>query len=600
MAHIKSLRGLFRQASALMQTEFLNLLLFIAAYALLQHYALAPLGRAFWNGLSPFFSALSLPFLPKDAFLLIPAALILFVYALWALAGCCVVLRLLSCAAGGRAAGFKTLWQSAWSGLCRGLLPKNWLMALFALSVVLPVKFGFDSNFGLLIQAFVKHPMLYAAAAAIVYWQVEWLFALVYYSDGCTRKEAVSASRRLVRGHRGEGLAGIILFPALVILSFVLLFLAGFILYALVLMPFKALSLAGLTVETMILYPLYTFVMSAAALMAEGTIVTVFYRKRRGLAFSLPSFLNGVRRRFAGRFPLDCILAFTGAGLLCVALLPALARVDPYLSRTAAHRTQITGHRGYAAAAPENTLPAFEAAIQSGADYAELDVQQTKDGVVVITHDSDLKRCTGSAANVYDLNFNEVRRLNAAAGYTGPGDYESVQIPTLDEAIKLCDGKIKLNIEIKNPAHSPGLEEKTVAIIKDNDFEKQCVITSTNYPSLTKIKALDPDLICGYTISAGSDYDYDLPDADFLSINAAFITPYSVRAIHDRGKTICAWTVDSPEKVRQMQAFGVDNIITDDPDMARATAVTGPDPLLALPVEPVIVNLFKENLLLNV
>lgn len=76
----------------------------------------------------------------------------------------------------------------------------------------------------------------------------------------------------------------------------------------------------------------------------------------------------------------------------------------------------VTAHRGYSAAAPENTLPAFQLAIDHGCERAELDVQMTKDGIVMVTHDANLRRCAGRNENIYDLTYGEVRRLDAGAG----------------------------------------------------------------------------------------------------------------------------------------------------------------------------------------
>ena len=139
----------------------------------------------------------------------------------------------------------------------------------------------------------------------------------------------------------------------------------------------------------------------------------------------------------------------------------------------------VTAHRGYSTAAPENTLPAFQLAIDHHSDRAELDVQMTKDGVVMVTHDTSLRRCTGRNANIYDLTFAQVRELDAGRWFSAR--YAGTQIPTLEEVLDLCKGKIQLNIEIKPNAATPELEAETVRIIREKGFEKDCVITSQSY-----------------------------------------------------------------------------------------------------------------------
>ena len=130
----------------------------------------------------------------------------------------------------------------------------------------------------------------------------------------------------------------------------------------------------------------------------------------------------------------------------------------------------VTAHRGYSTAAPENTLPAFQLAIDHHSDRAELDVQMTKDGVVMVTHDTSLRRCTGRNANIYDLTFAQVRERDAGRWFSAR--YAGTQIPTLEEVLDLCKGKIQLNIEIKPNAATPELEAETVRIIRKKALKR--------------------------------------------------------------------------------------------------------------------------------
>ena len=139
----------------------------------------------------------------------------------------------------------------------------------------------------------------------------------------------------------------------------------------------------------------------------------------------------------------------------------------------------VTAHRGYSAAAPENTLPAFQLAIDQGCEWAELDVQMTRDGVVMVTHDTSLRRCTGRNENIYDLTYNEVRKLDAGRWFGQK--YTGAKVPTLEEVLDLCKGKIQLNIEIKPNAATPELEAETIRIIREKGFAQDCTITSQSY-----------------------------------------------------------------------------------------------------------------------
>ena len=217
--------------------------------------------------------------------------------------------------------------------------------------------------------------------------------------------------------------------------------------------------------------------------------------------------------------------------------------------------------------APENTLPAFQAAIDLGADCVELDVQMTADGVVMVSHDPSLKRCTGVDRRICDMSYEEVRRLDAGSFFSP--EYAGTQIPTLQEVIDLCKGRIRLNIEIKDNAKTPELEAETARLILENGITDEVCVTALNYHSLEKIKAADSEIRTGYILAVGIGNYYDLPDADFFSVETTFITAGMVSKIHLLGKTVSAWTVDREADVSTLRSKRVDDLITGDPQMVQ-------------------------------
>lgn len=273
------------------------------------------------------------------------------------------------------------------------------------------------------------------------------------------------------------------------------------------------------------------------------------------------------RRRLRGYiFPAMLFFVPLVAGVMVTSILAVVELTNGFVSDYISIQTKVTSHRGYSAVAPENTLASFQAAIDCGtAQYAELDVQMTSDGVVVLTHDTNLLRCTGRDVNVYDITYDELRQLDAGSYFSE--EFAGERIPTLEEVIQQCKGKLKLNIEIKQNGHSPTLEAETVRIIRDNHFEDECVITSLDYSSLHKVKEVYPALRCGYIMNVAMGNYFDLPDADFFSMEYTFVTPNAIKQIHDRKKEVHVWTVDQSEHADKMVALGVDNIITGDPDL---------------------------------
>lgn len=227
----------------------------------------------------------------------------------------------------------------------------------------------------------------------------------------------------------------------------------------------------------------------------------------------------------------------------------------------------IASHRGHSVSAPENTLPALELAIEAYSDYAEIDVQQTKDGVLVLLHDKSLRRTTGLNKFIWTLDYEEIRGLDAGAWFSD--EYIGTHIPTLEEAMELCKGRINLNIEIKPHGYEQNLEEKLVSLIEEYDYENQCIISSSSYNSIVKIKSLNEDLKTGLIISVGYGNFYNKPEVDFLSMRSSFVTKSVVESAHLAGKEIHAWTVNTRNELERMKSLGVDNIITDNPTLAK-------------------------------
>lgn len=232
--------------------------------------------------------------------------------------------------------------------------------------------------------------------------------------------------------------------------------------------------------------------------------------------------------------------------------------------------TYITAHRGSSAAAPENTLEALQQAIDDMADFAEIDVQETKDGVVILMHDASLKRTTGKKAKVIDLTYAQIVELDAG-GWFG-ADYAGVHVPTLREALELCKGKINLNIELKagkSAAVNIDLTEKVLLLIEEYYMEDQCIISCTDQTMLAKVKECNSNIKTGYILSFAYGMFYDVDYIDFFSMKSSFVNESMVKTLHSLGKEVHAWTVNSRTETERMKQLGVDNIITDNPVLVR-------------------------------
>ncbi len=230
-------------------------------------------------------------------------------------------------------------------------------------------------------------------------------------------------------------------------------------------------------------------------------------------------------------------------------------------------KTQITAHRGSSRSAPENTMAAIAAAMEEMADYVELDVQLTSDGVVVLGHDATLKRVAGINRSIASMTWQELQEFEVG-GWFSP-EFSGEKIPMLEEVLDYCKGKINLNIEIKNVGKESLLPEKVVRLILERGMEGQCVVSSTSLGYLEQVKLLAPGLRTGYILSAAyGDFDFG-EKVDFISIRASFVNHHMVEKAHFRGMAVHAWTVNSKSEMERLRLMEVDNLITDYPVLAR-------------------------------
>jgi glycerophosphoryl diester phosphodiesterase len=225
---------------------------------------------------------------------------------------------------------------------------------------------------------------------------------------------------------------------------------------------------------------------------------------------------------------------------------------------------QVTAHRGHSLAAPENTLSAIRKAIDSGADFAEVDVQQTADGVIVLLHDRDLKRVAGDPRRIAELPYDEVRKLDVGSWFDP--SFAGERVPTLAEAIRLCRGRIKMNIELKVYGPDRGLAPAVARLVREQDFESDCLVTTFDYDALQEGKRHDPRLRTGLIVAYALG-DVSRLEVEALSVRADWLSDRLLREARRRSKEVHVWTVNDARRMAGLIQRGVDNIITDDPDL---------------------------------
>jgi glycerophosphoryl diester phosphodiesterase len=224
-------------------------------------------------------------------------------------------------------------------------------------------------------------------------------------------------------------------------------------------------------------------------------------------------------------------------------------------------------HRGASAYEPENTLRAFDQAIEMGATMLELDVHLSRDGHLVVAHDADISRTTDGTGRVTELSLEQIRRFDAGLGE---------RVPILDEVIELVRGRAELHIELKGQ-RTP---EPVVKTLQETRFTDRAVVGSF-YPWLSqRAKFLDPAIRISVPIGEqdreANYVEWALAvEADFVHLcwERASPTPHAlltlamIAHIRQHRLGIILWHEERPAELQELVKLDVDGICTNTPDV---------------------------------
>ena len=240
-------------------------------------------------------------------------------------------------------------------------------------------------------------------------------------------------------------------------------------------------------------------------------------------------------------------------------------------------------HRGASGSAPENTISAFRKALAIGVDAVELDLHGTKDGEIVAIHDATLDRTTNLSGLVTEKTLAAVKmadaggwfhpdfgckqiRVNATTVRTVPREL----VPTLAEALECISGDVIAVLEIKDPTIGKAVVRK----VREMNALERVVIISFDTSVLQDVRGLEPRIPTGLLIGSQNN---DVSPADLcqrlgelgcslLNVNHELITAEFVYQIRQRGIALWCWTVDDLDRMREMEAFGVQGITSNYPE----------------------------------
>lgn len=406
---------------------------------------------------------------------------------------------------------------------------------------------------------------LFAMVIIIVWKIVGWSFALqLVLFEKIPVAEAMSVSRSRIKGHKRTILKMIGLWISFclmiaIVLAFVVILVSQSILPD-VESPLWQIVLSGAIV--MVLFVTANYLSSLIATLSLSVVLTRLYLSFADhVAISLPN-LDDLSHRI---FP-KITTARLVTGLIVSIVLVCATIVVGFQSVKRDTHVQVTAHRGASGDAPENTLASVNLAIEKGADWVEIDVQETKDGVVVVAHDSDLKKVAGESVKIWEATADELRQIDIGS-YFDP-KFKDERVPTLAEVLETCRGEVGLIIELKYYGHDQQLEQRVVDLVEQSEMQDNVMFMSLKLAGVQKLKKLRPDWKIGL-LTAVTVSDLTRADVDFLAVKTSLATSSLIQQAHLRGKDVATWTVNDELAMATMIRRGADNLITDYPALAK-------------------------------
>jgi len=234
-------------------------------------------------------------------------------------------------------------------------------------------------------------------------------------------------------------------------------------------------------------------------------------------------------------------------------------------------RPLVIGHRGASADAPENTIAAFELALEQGADGIELDVHLTADGQPVVIHDFTLERTTDGAGPVSGRLLRELKRLDAGGWLDRR--FRGQRVQTLQEVLERFRERARFWIELKGGAALyPGIEERVVSIVEIYDVVDRVLVQSFDHAAIGRVRSLNREIPVGALV-ARAPLDPSLLSTEAISAicpGAEVLTEALLAEIRRAGLGCYVWTVNEPAQMDRLVEWGVNGIITDRPGLLRA------------------------------
>ena len=483
----------------------------------------------------------------------------------------------------GRKLGVREIFSDGFDFAVDHMKPKNWMLAVYIM-VVLPTARIFDNtsiNRFFVMPGFITEyidKIGWLSFAAIVFHilmmivNLCWIF--VFTVMEIEKKSFREATRRSVQTLKINGVKEFILIAVgymlalliLIVLMTIFVCFSWFLLCKWLEPGMDWDNIFSDTAISIIVTANGIIFMWITVVLFQVVVQDYYYRACDKEKIEIPQYEK--HPHYFGKMPVRLAIIAVSAVTIYFSV-PARYRQFKWMMNTSAGETMIMAHRGYSQIAPENTIPAFEAAYEAGVKAVELDVQMLKDGTIIVMHDDNFARTCGVNKNVWDVTYEEVKTYDAGKKFSA--EFAGTKVPTLDEVIKACKGRLFINIEIKRSGHDEGIEKAVVDIIRANDFVDSCDVTSQDYHTLELVREANPDVLTAYTTVIGLGNIETLDAASIISIQQTFATFENVERLHRSGKRVFVWTVNSESEMERLISLNVDAILTNDPHLGQMT-----------------------------
>jgi glycerophosphoryl diester phosphodiesterase len=231
----------------------------------------------------------------------------------------------------------------------------------------------------------------------------------------------------------------------------------------------------------------------------------------------------------------------------------------------------VIGHRGASADAPENTIAAFELALEQGADGIELDVHLSADGHPVVIHDFTLERTTDGSGPVSAHRVRDLKRLDA--GGWRDRRFRGQRVQTLQEVLERFRDRARFWVELKGGSRLyPGIEERVISMLEIYDVLDRALLQSFDHDAIVRARSLSREIRLGMLVEEApvETTFFESAAANAICPDANLLTEGLLANIRDAGLECYVWTVNEPALMDRLVSWRVSGIITDRPGVLSA------------------------------